>query len=204
MFSEFLKQTKTASILLILFTILTGLIYPGVIAGVAQLLFPWKANGSLIKQNNKIIGSKFIGQYFTDPKYFWGRPSATIPFPYNAEHSSGSNFGPSNPEYIAIIKNRVLYLYKAEPQNNQPIPADLVTASGSGLDPDISPLAAVYQISRIAKARGISEAEVASLIIKTFKKRTFWFLGEPHVNVLELNMALDNLGSSHGGTASQP
>lgn len=188
-----LKQIKTAFILLILFTILTGIFYPLLVTGLAQVLFPWRANGSLIKQNNKIIGSVLIGQSFSDPKYFWGRPSATTPFPYNATSSSGSNMGPSNPDFLAAVKTRITNLQQSDPQNKNLIPVDLVATSASGLDPEISPLAAFYQIPRIAKARGISEKKIQTVVEKLIINRSFNILGEPRVNVLQLNITLDNL-----------
>jgi K+-transporting ATPase ATPase C chain len=188
------QQIKIALLLLILFSILTGLLYPALITGIAQACFPWQANGSLIKQDGKKVGSLLIGQAFSDPKYFWGRPSATTPFPYNAANSSGSNKGPSNQIYLANIENRVIEIKKADPGNASLIPVDLVTASGSGLDPDISPLAAFYQVRRIASSRGVAATEIIQLIKDHIKKRTGGILGEPRVNVLELNLALDNLG----------
>ena len=198
-----IRQIKTALILLISFTLLTGLVYPIIVTLIAQLLFPYEANGSLVQKEGKLIGSALIGQSFTQPDYFGGRPSATTPFPYNAENSSGSNMGPSNPDYLAQVKERVSRLHEANPQNNQLIPVDLVTASGSGLDPDISPFAAYYQISRIAKARHLSEENIYTLIQTLKKKRIFKLFGEPRVNVLQLNMALDNLGTSNDGQTSK-
>ena len=192
MFTETINQLKIAFILLILFTVLTGLIYPSIVTGIAQLLFPWKANGSFIEHNNKTVGSQLIGQSFSDPKYFWGRASATTPFPYNAASSSGSNLAPSNPELLTKIKARVTQLREADPQNSSRIPVDLATASGSGLDPEISPLAAFYQASRIAKARGRSEKEIQQLINENIHHRSLGILGEPRVNVLQLNIALNN------------
>lgn len=197
MLTESLKQLKTAFLLLIFFTIFTGFIYPALVTAVAQLLFPWQANGSLITQNNTIIGSKLIGQSFTDLKYFWGRPSATSPYPYNALSSAGSNLGPSNPILIAEIKQRIEVLHKADPENKQLIPVDLVTTSGSGLDPDISPLAAYYQIHRVAKARGLSDEVVKKLIDNHITGRVFGILGEPRVNVLQLNIALDQISNQN-------
>lgn len=188
---EAIKQIKTAFILLALFTILTGLIYPAIVTGLAQLLFSWQANGSMIEQNGQMRGSLLIGQSFSDPKYFWGRPSATSPYPYNAENSSGSNLGPSNPAFLTAVKNRVSSLHKADPENHHLIPVDLVTASASGLDPEISPLAAYYQAHRIAKARGISEMEVLILIQRSIRNYFNGMLGEPRINVLQLNLALD-------------
>lgn len=192
MLGNIFAKIRIAISLLIIFTILTGFIYPGVVTLIAQLFFPWKANGSLIQINHQLMGSIHIGQYFSDPKYFWGRPSATTPFPYNAENSNGSNLGPSNPNLITAVKARIEIL-KKYPTPKGLIPVDLVTASASGLDPDISPLAAYYQIPRIAKARGISEKNIQLLIDKYVKTRTFGLLGEPRVNVLKLNLALDNL-----------
>jgi potassium-transporting ATPase KdpC subunit len=188
-----LKQLKTAFILLILFTFLTGLIYPAIVTGFAQLLFPWQANGSFIQYKHQIVGSLLLGQSFTNANYFWGRPSATTPFPYNPENSSGSNMGPTNPTFLNTVKERVANLHKADPQNLQLIPVDLITASASGLDPDISPLAAFYQIPRIAKARGIRESDIQLLVHSLIKNRFWSLLGEPRVNVLQLNLALDNM-----------
>jgi potassium-transporting ATPase KdpC subunit len=192
-YTEAVKQIRVAFMLLMLLTILTGLLYPAVVTGVAQLLFPWKANGSIIEHNNKPLGSMLIGQSFSDPKYFWGRASATDPFPYNAASSGGSNLGPSNPDLQTKVKDRIAMLHQADPSNTKPIPADLVTASASGLDPDISPFAATYQISRIAKARGLPEGTIHELIHQFTQARTWGILGEPRVNVLQLNLALDAL-----------
>lgn len=197
MFKEVMEHIKTALILLIVFTLVTGLLYPLAVTGLAQLLFPAKANGSLIKQNDHVIGSQLIGQFFSSPTYFWGRPSATSPYPYNGEASAGSNLGPTNPDFLDAVKKRILPLKETSPQNNKDIPVDLVTASGSGLDPDISPYAAYYQAARIAKARNLSLEEVNTLIQKHIKNRTLGLLGEPRVNVLEINLALDNLRMSH-------
>lgn len=184
-----INQLRISFILLTAFTVITGLIYPIVVTGIGQLFFHDKVNGSLIEKNGKVIGSFFIGQSFTDPKYFWGRPSATNPFPYNGESSSGSNFGPANADFLALVKVRIATLQAT----GRGIPVDLVTASGSGLDPDISPLAAFYQMPRIAKARHLSELRVHQLIESLIQRRTFRILGEPRVNVLQLNLALDNL-----------
>lgn len=189
-----LKQIKTALILLLLLTILTGVIYPAIVTGVAQLLFPWRANGSLIAENHKIIGSLLLGQSFVSPQYFWGRPSATTPYPYNAANSSGSNLGPTNPALLAAVNARAANLRQSSTQNQTaPIPIDLVTASASGLDPDISPAAAFYQVPRIAKARNIPAADIQALIKKLMIPRVAGILGEPRVNVLQLNLALDKL-----------
>lgn len=193
MLNEILQKVRIAIVLTVLLSVLTGLLYPAVITGIAQLVFPWQANGSFINQNGKSVGSLLIGQSFTNPSYFWGRPSATPPFPYNAESSTGSNLGPSNPDFLSLIKQRVNLLKASNPQNSRAIAVDLVTASGSGLDPEISPEAAFYQVSRIAKARGISEQIIQSLVKKSIKKRYIGILGEPRVNVLEINLALDRL-----------
>jgi K+-transporting ATPase ATPase C chain len=194
-----LKHLRISLIATVLFTVLTGLAYPFVVTGVGQLLFPGKANGSLIKENGRVVGSELIGQPFSDPKYFWGRLSATSPYPYNAGASTGSNMGPLNPALLDAVKKRIADLKAVDSTNTQPIPVDLVTASGSGLDPQISVAAAQYQINRVAKTRAISIAQVQSVVDKYTEGRQFGFLGEPRVNVLELNLALDQLQSS-GGT----
>jgi potassium-transporting ATPase KdpC subunit len=182
---------RPALVLLIAFSVLTGIVYPAVVTGVAQLVFPQQANGSLIVKDGKVVGSSLIGQPFDDPKYFWGRPSATSPFPYNAAASSGSNQGPTNPALHEAVKSRVEALRAADPDNKAPVPVDLVTASGSGLDPHISPAAALYQVGRVAKARKMDEAAVRRLIEQHTEGRQWGFLGEPRVNVLALNLALD-------------
>ena len=157
-------QIRPALMTLLIFTILTGLVYPLVVTGLAQLIFPRQANGSLIVQNGQTVGSTLIGQQFDDPKYFWGRLSATGPYPYNAAASSGSNLGPTNPALLDEVKARIAALKAADPTNTQPIPVDLVTSSGSGLDPDISVAAALYQLPRVARLRGLSETLVRSLV----------------------------------------
>jgi K+-transporting ATPase ATPase C chain len=206
MFREALGQLKTASIFLIVFTLLTGLVYPLVLTGFAQILFPNEANGSLLRQKAKVVGSRLIGQAFTSPAYFWSRPSATTPYPYNGEASAGSNFGPTNLKFLAQVKERINRLKQENPQMNTLIPVDLVTASGSGLDPEISPYAAFYQVARIAKARNLSEEVLKGLIQQQLKDRSFKLLGEPRINVLELNLALDHLDlrNGYGQTPSQP
>lgn len=186
-------QIKPAIVLLTLMTVLTGILYPFAITGVAQALFPQQANGSMIEVGGKTVGSSLIGQSFDQPEYFWGRPSATSPFPYNAAASSGSNFGPTNPALTDAVQARIDALHAADPGSTQPIPVDLVTASGSGLDPHISLAAAMYQVPRVASERGLSEQQVKELVNQHTQTRQLWFLGEPRVNVLQLNLALDGL-----------
>jgi K+-transporting ATPase ATPase C chain len=187
------NQIRPAIVSIAIFTLLTGIFYPLVITGIAQLIFPHKANGSLIVQNSQVMGSELIGQPFDDPRYFWGRLSATAPFSYNAAASTGSNLGPMNQALTDQVSARIAALKAADPDNDTPIPVDLVTASGSGLDPDISIAAAQYQVRRVATARGLSEEVVRSLIESNTQKRQFGLLGEPRVNVLELNLALDEI-----------
>jgi K+-transporting ATPase ATPase C chain len=187
-----LKQLRIAVLSTLVLTVITGLIYPFAITGLAQLLFPKQANGSLIYKDGKAVGSSLIGQPFDDPKYFWSRLSATSPVPYNAASSSGSNLGPTNPALLKAVQDRVDALRKADPDNKQPIPVDLATASGSGLDPHISPAAAEYQVGRVAKVRGLPEMAVRGLIQKHTQGRFLGLLGEPGVNVLELNLDLDS------------
>ena len=189
--SQFFVAVKIMAFL----TLLLGFIYPAVVTISAQLLFPRRANGGLIIKDSQVIGSTLIGQPFDNPKYFWGRPSATTPNPYNAASSSGSNLAPSNPALIEAVKERVAMYQKSDPIQTAAIPVDLVTASGSGLDPDISPAAAFFQARRVAKYRGLSDSAVKNLILRHITPRQFGFLGEPRVNVLELNIALDKLSN---------
>lgn len=182
---------RPALMCLILFTVITGVVYPLVVTGIAQVLFPFQANGSLIVHDGKVMGSTLIGQPFDDPKYFWGRPSATTPFGYNAGASSGSNLSPTNPDLVKAVQGRVEALRAADPGNTAPVPVDLVTASGSGLDPHISPAAALYQVSRVARERKFSRETVLTLVERHTEGRFWGLLGEPRVNVLALNLALD-------------
>ena len=184
---------RPALSLFILLTIITGLIYPLLVTGIGQALFPAQAAGSLIERDGKLIGSRLIGQNFTDPKYFWGRPSATGPVPYNAAASSGSNLGPLNPALHDAVAGRVKALREADPGNMQPVPVDLVTASASGLDPHISPAAAAYQAARVARVRGLKLDAVQTLVAQHTEDRQWGIFGEPRVKVLELNLALEGL-----------
>jgi K+-transporting ATPase ATPase C chain len=188
-----LKQLKTALIFLGIFTVITGIIYPLFVTGIAQAFFHRQANGSLIEENGESVGSELIGQPFSDPRYFWGRLSATASFPYNAAASSGSNYGPSNPALRDAVQARIDALKAVDPDNNEPIPVDLVTFSASGLDPDISVAAADYQVPRVARYRGLSVEQVKALVNRFIEGRQFGILGEPRVNVLKLNLALDAL-----------
>jgi K+-transporting ATPase KdpC subunit len=187
------QQWKPAIVIFGLMTLITGVLYPLAMTGLAQAIFPAQANGSLVYRNGQVAGSALIGQPFDDPKYFWGRLSATSPYPDNAAASSGSNLGPTNPKLIEEVQARIDALKKADPGNSQPIPVDLVTSSGSGLDPDISPAAAYYQAGRIARLRGLDVTRVNDLIAQHIQGRQFGFLGEERVNVLALNLALDQL-----------
>jgi K+-transporting ATPase ATPase C chain len=193
------SQLRPALVALGIFTILTGLVYPLVVTGIAQIIFPSQANGSLIVRNGQPVGSELIGQPFDDPKYFWGRLSATSPAPYTAFNgdkltgSSGSNYGPLNPALLEAVQARIKALQEADPDNKAPIPVDLVTASGSGLDPHMSPAAAAYQVGRVARARGLSENTVRQMVAQHTEGRTLGLLGEPRVNVLALNLALDDV-----------
>ena len=193
-----LRQVRAALVLLAALTVITGLVYPLIVTGIAQAAFPGQANGSLVLKNGKPVGSRLVGQTFDDTKYFWGRLSATQDangkaLPYNGGSSYASNLGPTNPALVDEVKGRIDALLAADPENKGPIPVDLVTSSGSGLDPDISPAAAEYQVQRVAKARTIDPARVGSLVAQHTTLRQLGFLGEPRVNVLELNLALDAL-----------
>jgi K+-transporting ATPase ATPase C chain len=189
----FMKLIRPAVSLLVLMTLLVGIVYPLVIAGAAKTAFPQQAAGSLIYQDGKLIGSTLIGQSFSDPKYFWGRPSATTPQPYNGLASSGSNLGPLNPALIDAVKANAKALHDADPDNQQPVPVELVTASASGLDPEVSPAAAEYQAARVARTRHL-ELALVEMLIKSHQRERLWgFIGEPRINVLELNLALDRL-----------
>jgi potassium-transporting ATPase KdpC subunit len=189
----FARLIRPALSLLVLMTLLLGIGYPLVIAGVAKAAFSHQAAGSLLYQDGKLIGSTLIGQSFSDPKYFWGRPSATTPQPYNGVASTPSNLGPLNPALIDAVKANAKALHDADPDNQQPVPVDLVTASASGLDPEVSVAAAQYQAARVARARHLEPAQVEAVIKSHERARLAGFIGEPRVNVLELNLALDRL-----------
>lgn len=193
MVRDALTQFRTAFMFLLVMTTLTGLIYPFIVTGLSQILFPWQANGSLIEDKVGVRGSLLIGQLFHSPAYFWGRPSETKPLSYNGQASLGSNMGPSNTDYLKTIQLRINDLKTAHNKANQLVPVDLITASASGLDPEISPYAAFYQASRIAHVRHLPESAVRDLIQKHIQSRTFFMLGEPRINVLQLNLALDGV-----------
>ena len=186
-----LAHVRPAIVSLIVLSVVTGLAYPAIVTVVAQVVFPYQANGSMIVKDGKAVGSALIGQPFDDPKYFWGRPSATSPFAYNAGSSSGSNLGPTNPALLDAVKGRVEALRAADQGNTALVPVDLVTASGSGLDPHISPAAALYQVGRVARARKLDETALRQLVRRNTEGRQLGFLGELRVNVLALNLALD-------------
>ncbi len=186
-------QVQQATLTLLLLSVVTGIIYPLAITGLAQWAFPRQANGSLIHRDGRPVASQWIGQAFTAPKYFWSRPSATTPMPYNAGASSGSNLGPTNPLLAQAVQDRVAALKTLDPDNTAPVPVDLVTASASGLDPHITPAAAAYQAARVAKARGLDLQTVQQAVARHTARRTLGLLGEPRVNVVELNLDLDLL-----------
>jgi potassium-transporting ATPase KdpC subunit len=177
---------------LLLFTVLTGIIYPLAVTGISQLMFPRQANGSIVIKSGNAVGSALIGQQFEDSKYFWGRLSATTPYPYNGSSSSGSNLGQNNPDLLKAVQARILALHTADPSHLDKIPVDLVTASGSGLDPHISLAAAEYQVERVAEIRNLDKTVVSSLVAKHTRGRWLGVFGEPVVHVLELNLSLDN------------
>ena len=188
-----LRTFRDAFLMLAVLTLLTGVAYPLLVTGLAQMLFPGQAQGSLLMQGDRIVGSALVGQPFSDPKYMWGRPSGTTPMPYNAAASTGTNLGPMNPALADAVTSRVAALRAADPGNARPVPVDLVTASGSGLDPHVSPAAADWQVERVARARGIDAARVRALVLQHTEGRQLGFLGEPRVNVLRLNLALDRM-----------
>lgn len=196
--NAFIQPLRPALVLFTALTLVTGVAYPLLTTGIGQVLFPHQVAGSLITDNGKTVGSALIGQSFTEPQYFWGRPSATGPYPNNAGASSGSNQGPLNPALVTAVSDRIAALRQLDPNNAATVPIDLVTASASGLDPDISPAAAYYQAARIARLRHLSLEQVNTLIAAHIEGRQFAMLGEAHVNVLLLNLALDKLESTHG------
>lgn len=185
------KILRQSIVSLLLLTLITGVAYPLVVTALAQLFFPTAANGSVLVRDGKPVGSALIGQPFSDPRYFWGRPSATAPFPYNGAASGGSNLGPTNPALADAVKERIAVLRAADPENTKPVPVDLVTASSSGLDPQISPAAAEFQVERVARARGMSADDVRKRVAAATQERQWRLFGEPRVNVLMLNLALD-------------
>jgi potassium-transporting ATPase KdpC subunit len=187
-----MSELRPALIVFGLLTLLTGVLYPLIVTGVGQVAFPNQANGSLIQSGGRVVGSRLLGQAFSSPQYFWSRPSATAPQPYNGAASSGSNLGPINPALEAAVRERIAALRAADPSNTTRVPIDLVTASGSGLDPHISPAAAQHQLPRVARARNMSQDAVRRFVDDATEGRTFGIWGEPRVNVLELNLALDN------------
>jgi K+-transporting ATPase ATPase C chain len=187
------RELRPALMVFLLLTVITGVIYPGVVTVVGRVFFASEVSGSIVEHDGRAVGSSLLGQPFTNSKYFWSRPSATSPQPYNGSASSGSNLGPTNPAFEAAVRDRIAALRVVGAGNTRPVPGDLVTGSGSGLDPHISPAAAEYQVARVARARGLDEAQVRRLVQDATEGRTFGVLGEPRVNVLKLNLALDAL-----------
>jgi K+-transporting ATPase ATPase C chain len=194
-----IRDLRTSIVLLLALSALTGIAYPLLVTGAAQVFFPAPANGSIVIRNNKAVGSELIGQPFDDPRFFWGRPSATTPIPYNAGASSGSNLGPLNPAFLDTVGRRLERLRAADSTDHRPVPVDLVTASGSGLDPHISIMAALYQVPRVAHARRLPETQVRALVESRIEGRQFGILGEPRINVLLLNIALDEVNNTIPG-----
>lgn len=192
-----MSELRPALIAFALLTLLTGVLYPLVVTGIGQVIFPRQSNGSLIHSGERVAGSRLLGQPFSNPAYFWSRPSATATQPYNGAASGGSNQGPTNPALADAVRERIAALRAADPGNEASVPIDLVTASGSGLDPHVSPAAAEYQVARVARARNMSEDAVRRVVAAATSGRTFGILGEPRVNVLELNLALDELAKQH-------
>lgn len=188
-----LKMLRQSVVALVALGVIVGAIYPLAVTGISQAFFSHEAGGSMIVQDSKVVGSELIGQPFSDPGYFWSRPSATTPIPYNAAASSGSNLGPTNPALLALVEERIESLRAADPGNIDPVPVDLATSSASGLDPNISPAAAEYQVARVARARDLAVERVRALVAEHTEGRQWGTLGEPRVNVLELNLALDAL-----------
>ena len=198
-----IKDIKAALLLFLVLAVMTGLIYPLAMTGIGQVVFPHQANGSLIRQRGRVVGSSLVGQYFREPQYFWSRPSATSPVPYNGAGSSASNLGPNNPVLAQHVAARIKAIKAADPAEKGPVPVDLVTSSASGLDPDISIAAALYQIPRIAQAGGIDIVTLRHLVKENTTEPLLGFLGEPVVNVVKLNLALhDRYAAAHGATGS--
>jgi K+-transporting ATPase ATPase C chain len=198
------SELRPAVVMLILLTLLTGIAYPLAVTGIARVAFPAQADGSLIREGSRAVGSRLVGQPFDAPRYLWGRLSATGSFPYNAAASTGSNYGPSHPALIEAAAARLAALRAADPTATGPVPVDLVTASGSGLDPHVSPAAAEYQVARVARTRGLAPEQVRALVHRHTEGRTWGVFGEPRVNVLELNLALDRLGGGPPGARFGP
>lgn len=199
-----LTLLRPAAVLLVLLTLVTGVVYPLLVTGVAQVVFPEQANGSLVVRDGEVVGSALVGQHFDDPAYVWGRPSATGAFAYDASASTGTNQGPMNPALREAVTSRVAALRDASPGSTEPVPVDLVTASGSGLDPHISPAAALHQVPRVARARGVEESRVRAIVDAQVEQRTLGLLGAPRVNVLLVNLALDDAFGARPAGAPTP